>query len=102
MPEPSDPTHEVARLHLTVRGRVQGVGFRAFVQASGASLGLTGWVRNVGYDQVETIAEGKRVLLEEFIMKVRQGPRGSLVDDSKLDWESPTGEFSSFNVRSSR
>ena len=57
-----------------MNGRVQGVGFRAFVLQSGVLFGLTGWVRNVGYETVETVAEGPREVLERFIEVVKTGP----------------------------
>ena len=88
-----------ARVHIWVTGRVQGVGFRAFVLQSGPLFGLTGWVRNVGYDQVETVAEGPRAVLERFIEVVKTGPRASRVDEATVEWETPTGEFEGFIVR---
>jgi acylphosphatase len=97
----NDPIANV-RLHMLVSGRVQNVGFRAFVLQSGASLGLTGWVRNLAYDQVETMAEGPRSELEKFALLVKAGPRGARVDQDRQDWEPATGEFVSFSVRSSR
>jgi acylphosphatase len=93
---------ELSRAHIRVRGRVQGVGFRAFVAQSGMLMGLTGWVRNMAYDQVETIAEGERAIVEKFVEVVRTGPRASRIDDCQVDWETPLGEFNSFEVRSSR
>jgi acylphosphatase len=92
----------LSRVHIRVRGRVQGVGFRAHVQQSASVLGLKGWVRNVGWDQVETVAEGEKSLLEKFIEAVRAGPRASHVEDAQAEWEPATGEFDSFQVRSSR
>jgi acylphosphatase len=92
-------TPEQARVHVWVTGQVQGVGFRAFVQQSGAVFGLTGWVRNVGYDQVETVAEGPRPVLERFAAAVQTGPRASQVEQTRLEWEKPTGEFKRFEVR---
>jgi acylphosphatase len=89
------------RLHIWVSGRVQGVSFRAFVQQTGTMLGLTGWVRNLGYDQVETLAEGERAALEEFAQAVQSGPRGSRVEEARLEWETPTGEFRYFDVEHS-
>lgn len=91
-----------ARLHLWVTGRVQGVGFRAFVQQAGASLGLAGWVRNVGYDHVEAVAEGPRPALEQFAEAVQAGPRGARVDECCVEWGKVSGEFSRFEVRASR
>jgi len=91
--------NETGRVHVWVTGRVQGVGFRAFVQQSGTMFGLTGWVRNVGYDQVETVAEGPRQVLERFAAVVQTGPRASQVEQTRLEWETPKGEFKSFEVR---
>jgi acylphosphatase len=93
---------EMARLHITVSGRVQGVGFRAFVAQSAGYMNLTGWVRNVGYDQVEVMAEGARPVLEKFLNTVKTGPRPAHVDASHEEWLSATGEFDRFTVRSSR
>ncbi len=98
----SDAQSRPARLHIWVSGRVQGVGFRAFVQQNASLLGLTGWVRNVGYDQVEAVAEGPRPLLERFAELVQRGPSASRVDECRIEWGSAEGEFSRFEVRSSR
>jgi len=90
------------RAHIWVKGRVQGVGFRAHVEYFARQIGgLTGWVRNVGYDTVEAVAEGKRDKVELFIERIKEGPRGSRVDESKVEWESPTGEFQEFGVKRS-
>jgi acylphosphatase len=96
----SDPAHE-ARLHIRVKGRVQGVGFRAHVEYAARHLGVNGWVRNVGYDVVEAVAEGERVRLEQLAEAVKTGPRGSHVDESTVEWLDPSGEFQSFAVRRS-
>jgi acylphosphatase len=93
---------ENSRVHIVVKGRVQGVGFRAHVEYHARSLGVTGWVRNVGYTTVEAVAEGTREQLEKFIEFVKQGPRMSRVDESQVDWETATGEFTEFGVKSSR
>ena len=99
MPQ-ADPS-ERARVHIWVSGRVQGVGFRAFVEQTGMMLGLTGWVRNLGYEQVEAVAEGSRAALEEFAQAIQSGPRGSRVEDARVEWEPPTGEFRWFEVKHS-
>ena len=51
-------SNEMKRVHIRVKGRVQGVGFRAHVEFYAAQIGVTGWVRNVGDDTVEAVAEG--------------------------------------------
>ena len=90
------------RAHVWVKGRVQGVGFRAHVEYAARQIGgLTGWVRNVGYDMVEAIAEGERAKVELFIEQMKQGPRMSRVDESRVEWEFVTGEFREFGVKRS-
>jgi acylphosphatase len=89
-------------VHIWVKGRVQGVGFRAHVEYAARKIGgITGWVRNVGYDTVETLAEGRRENIEQFIAMVKEGPRASRVDEAKIDWEAPNGEYNEFGVRRS-
>jgi acylphosphatase len=92
---------DLRRLHVWVNGRVQGVGFRAYVQQNAVQIGVTGWVRNVGYDTVEAIAEGTKEQLDDFLRKVKRGPMGARVDDWREEWEKVTGEFDSFRVKAS-
>lgn len=93
---------ETVRAHVWAKGRVQGVGFRAHVEYSARQIGgLTGWVRNVGYDTVESVIEGERSSVERLIEAIRQGPRGSRVDESNIEWETPTGGFQQFEVKRS-
>lgn len=100
--KPRSKNNETVRAHIWVKGRVQGVGFRAHVEYSARQInGLTGWVRNVGYDTVEAVAEGGRAAVERLIQVMKDGPRGSRVDESKVEWESPTGEFDRFGVKRS-
>ena len=92
---------EQVRAHVWVKGRVQGVGFRAHVEFYGRQVGVTGWVRNVGYDTVEAVAEGERAQVERFIAMMKEGPRASRVDESRIEWEEVTGEFVEFEVKRS-
>lgn len=97
-----DNQSELVRAHIWVKGRVQGVGFRAHVEYSARQVGgVTGWVRNVGYDTVEAVAEGERGNVERFIEMMKQGPRASRVDESTVEWENVTSEFREFGVRRS-
>jgi acylphosphatase len=92
---------ETVRVHVWVQGRVQAVGYRAFVQQNAIQIGVTGWVRNVGYDTVEALAEGTRSQIEEFFRMVKRGPMGARVDESREEWEQVTGEFETFRVKAS-
>lgn len=67
------------RIHVLVRGRVQGVGFRWFVREAGRELGLSGWVCNRSDGTVEVAAEGTSILLDRLRDELRRGPPGSVV-----------------------
>ena len=90
----------LTRLHAFVEGRVQGVGFRYFVQERASALGITGWVRNRWDETVEVLAEGERNKLEKLVAALHRGPPSAYVSNVKTDWQSPTGEFSRFSVKS--
>jgi acylphosphatase len=92
---------ENTRIHVWVNGRVQGVGFRAYVQQNAVQIGVTGWVRNVGYDEVEAVAEGSKEQAEDFLRVMKRGPMSSRVEDWREEWEKATGEFNSFRVKAS-
>lgn len=95
------PNSELQRVHVWVKGRVQGVGFRAHVQYSARQIGVTGWVRNVDYDIVEAVGEGEHERLERFVEAVKTGPVASQVDESNVEWQNATGEFRDFQLRRS-
>lgn len=67
------------RLHVLVRGRVQGVGFRWYVREGARDLGLAGWVRNRPDGAVEVAAEGDAPMLERLRDMLRSGPSGASV-----------------------
>lgn len=85
-------------MHILVEGRVQGVGFRYFVQVQASQLGLTGWVRNLEDGGVEILAEGEKTDILELLDRVRTGPRGSFVSDTKFDWMEPAGNRKYFMI----
>lgn len=62
-----------------VRGRVQGVGFRAYVRRVARTEGLAGWVRNLPDGTVECVARGNVEALDRLRIQLRQGPTGSRV-----------------------
>ena len=95
----SEGKMEAERLHANVEGRVQGVGFRYFVQQTANQLDLSGWVRNRWDGTVEVVAEGDRQALEKMLTALRRGPRGAYVSGVKPEWQPATGEYQSFRVR---
>jgi acylphosphatase len=94
-----DEVSQAFQLHANVHGRVQGVGFRAFVEQNAHAIGLTGWVRNRWDGTVETTVEGLRPALEQFLAALYRGPRSANVTDIDFDWLPGTGEFKDFRVR---
>jgi acylphosphatase len=73
----------ITRRYL-VQGRVQGVGFRWFVEREAQILGITGWVRNNYDGTVETLATGTRHQHAELHKRLRQGPRAARVDNIEV------------------
>ena len=88
------------RLQAFVSGRVQGVGFRYFVQRTAVEFGVTGWVRNRRDGKVEVLAEGEHSDLARFTAALRRGPPSSSVTEMDMDWADATGEFRGFAIRS--
>jgi acylphosphatase len=90
------------RIYLLVRGRVQGVGFRAFVLPHAQALGLSGWVRNRVDGSVELEAEGDPAALERLVEAVSRGPSGARVAgverSARGEGKGPTG----FRLRDSQ
>lgn len=68
-------------LRLCITGLVQGVGYRAFVDAEARRLGLEGWVRNRADRSVEAVIAGSAEAVGEMILACRRGPPGSHVDE---------------------
>ena len=93
--------NEIIRVHILVKGRVQAVGFRAHVEYYALEIGVSGWVRNVGRDTVEAVAEGTREQIDLFIEMMKTGPRSSRVDETRIEYETPTGYPIGFIVKHS-
>jgi acylphosphatase len=89
----------VKRLHATVRGRVQGVGFRASAAYEARRLGLAGWVKNQLDGTVEVDAEGADAAAEAFLAWLREGPRLAHVTGVDPQWLPARGGGTSFEVR---
>ena len=83
--------------HVTIRGRVQGVGYRYFVEHEARARGLEGWVRNRRDGSVEATVQGNPEAIAAVIDWARQGPPGALVTDLKES--EGTGDYSTFETR---
>jgi acylphosphatase len=94
-----DGDKDEVRVHLRIRGRVQGVYFRASIVYEAQNFGLTGWVRNCPDGSVEAIAEGGRDKVEELIAWCRRGPSGARVENVAVDWQAVAHEFLDFQIK---
>jgi acylphosphatase len=90
--------HKTAKLYR-VRGRVQGVGFRYFVEHAANSLGVRGYVRNLDDDSVEVYATGTESQLSELAGLLWKGPRWSDVRGVN-ESEAAVENYSAFTIRS--
>ena len=83
--------------YLLIKGRVQGVYYRASAKDMARKNGLTGWIRNTPDGHVEAIASGNEDQLELFINWCRQGPRGARVTEVDIQLVEDA-EFDSFKI----
>ena len=87
----------ICRRYL-VRGRVQGVGFRWFVQYEAERLGVAGWVRNGFEGEVEVFAMGTAQQLTTLHEKLKQGPRAARVDNVEQHEAAPEPGLVNFRI----
>ncbi len=87
------------RLRATIRGQVQGVGFRWFVRHQAFGLGLTGWVANEPDGSVRVVVEGPRMDLERLLAELHAGPPAASVEEVQTIWEPARDEFARFETR---
>jgi acylphosphatase len=93
---PDHPITEARR--FLVHGRVQGVGFRWFVEREAHILGIAGWVRNNHNGTVEVLAQGTRDQLSGLRSRLHEGPRAARVDDVEETEVEPVNGMSSFRI----
>jgi acylphosphatase len=97
----TDPAASPAvRLEATVRGRVQGVGFRYWVVRRAADVGVVGWVANELDGSVRCVAEGPVDAIDRLEQLLGTGPTGAVVDDVRSVRMPATGTMTGFDVRS--
>jgi acylphosphatase len=88
-----------ASVHILIKGRVQGVFFRASTRDTAERLGLRGWVRNSPDGSVEAVFEGPRDMIDRAIDWCHKGPPGAMVTKVEEKWLSYTGDFETFDIR---
>lgn len=93
------PLQSKRRVHLFIRGQVQGVGFRGSLQRRAGEHKVAGWVRNLSDGRVEAVLEGEPKDIEDLIQWCRQGPPRARVDRVNVEDENYAGEFRGFSIR---
>lgn len=96
MTHPTEPV--TVRATISVTGRVQGVGYRAFAVRVAAARGLCGTVRNLDDGRVELDVEGPKERIESLMSDLRTGPPGARVTAVGVEWGRATGRFSDFRI----
>ena len=89
---------DLVAAEIIVSGMVQGVGYRFFTQRAAEELNLSGWVRNLSDGRVQAEAEGPRPRIEEWLARLRVGPRLSSVTDVAVTWKTTSGAARGFLV----
>ncbi len=87
------------RVHLLIRGRVQGVYFRQSMMETAEKNNVLGWVQNLPANRVEAMLEGNDSNVDAVIEWAHFGPAGAVVDELKITEENYIGEFSDFEIR---
>jgi acylphosphatase len=89
---------EITARRFIVRGRVQGVGFRWFVEHEAHILGIAGWVRNNSDSSVEVLAMGTPEQMAGLKSRLREGPRAARVDDVQESEAEPISGLTTFRI----
>lgn len=88
---PHEPTGDAVRATVLVGGRVQGVGYRAFVRRHALDLDLAGQVENLADGRVEVVLEGARARVDHLLVHLRRGPAHADVAGLDVTWSEPVG-----------
>lgn len=86
------------QVEITIRGRVQGVGFRYFIRSKARELQISGYTRNLSAGEVFVVAEGDQVDLETFTDYLRIGPPLAHVRELKIAVSQYTGQYENFTI----
>ena len=86
------------RIHIFIKGKVQGVFFRQTTKVMAEKKNVTGWVKNLHDGRVEAVLEGNDIDVSEVVEWCHEGPVNAVVDDVEIITEQYKGEFSKFDI----
>lgn len=86
------------RVHLFVKGKVQGVFFRQALKVIAKKKNVSGWVKNLKDDRVEAVLEGEDIDVSSLVEWCHRGPANARVEDVEIKNEKHKGEFAKFEV----
>ncbi|TDO73020.1 acylphosphatase [Halanaerobium saccharolyticum] len=89
---------EKIQKHIYISGRVQGVGFRAFIREQAAVLDIKGWAKNLADGRVEVVIQGQKNNIKQMISKLKEGPSFARVDDFEINDEQ-VDDYNDFEIR---
>jgi len=89
---------EEVQKHIFISGKVQGVGFRAFIRREAAVLNLKGWAKNLVDGRVEVVLQGEKNKVAQMIEKLKEGPSFARVDNLRVNQEE-VGDYSDFKIK---
>ncbi len=85
-------------VHLVLRGKVQGVGFRFFAREQASRCGVAGWVKNLHDGAIEVYAEGEETMLDDFVEQMEKGPRFGHVTNVEKEYGAVSGDYTDFTI----
>ena len=88
-----------AAAEIVVKGSVQGVGYRNYVERKASQLGLAGYVMNLKDGRVRVRVEGQREGIDDLVRDLEKGPPLARVEQVSVTWRPATGRFSAFGIR---
>jgi acylphosphatase len=85
--------------HITIHGKVQGVGYRFYATRVARRLGLKGWIQNNRDGTVEAMVEGEKASIDEWVEEIREGPRYAEVTKIDAEVKDFSGRLGDFDVK---
>ena len=89
----------IKAIKVNIKGRIQGVGYRANTHQKATRLGIKGYIRSTSGNEVEVVAEGDEDNLKKLIEFLEVGPDGTEIEKFDFEWIEPTDDFIRFAIK---